>query len=115
MVRVRMVAANTNPNVLFADGARRVPRTGGLSLPHRLERTPGCGRRAVKSSVDRRPRTSPRDELITPLFSAWLLSGLFIDGWAHSNLPTLETFFTPWHAALYSGFLATAMWTAWLV
>lgn len=69
----------------------------------------------MKNSVNGRPRTSRRDDLITALFSAWLLIGLFIDGWAHNNLPTLETFFTPWHAALYSGFLATAMWTGWLV
>jgi hypothetical protein len=37
---------------------------------------------------------------------------VFLDGWAHLNLPSLETFFTPWHAALYSGMLATAAWTA---
>jgi hypothetical protein len=69
----------------------------------------------VKKSVNGRPRTSGRDDLITALFSAWLLIGLFIDGWAHNNLQTLETFLTPWHAALYSGFLATATWTGWLV
>jgi hypothetical protein len=62
-----------------------------------------------------RPRTSRRDDLITALFSAWLLVGLFIDGWAHNNLEMLETFLTPWHAALYSGFLATAAWIAWVV
>lgn len=41
--------------------------------------------------------------------SVWWLGGLFIDGWAHSNIPQLETFFTPWHAVLYSGFLAVAL------
>ena len=40
--------------------------------------------------------------------SAWLIGGVFLDGWAHVNLPGLETFFTPWHAVLYSGFLAVA-------
>src|SRR5688572_27708095 len=73
------------------------------------------GRGAVKNSVSGRPRTSRRDDLIIALFSAWLLIGLFIDGWAHNNLQTLETFLTPWHAALYSGFLATATSTGWLV
>jgi hypothetical protein len=62
-----------------------------------------------------RPGTSRRDDLITALFSAWLLVGLFIDGWAHNNLESLETFLTPWHAALYSGFAATATWMGWLV
>ncbi|HET8846095.1 MAG TPA: hypothetical protein VFN35_31825 [Ktedonobacteraceae bacterium] len=40
--------------------------------------------------------------------SVWWLGGLFIDGWAHSNIPQLETFFTPWHAVFYSGYLAVA-------
>jgi hypothetical protein len=41
----------------------------------------------------------------------WLISGVFIDGWAHINLAsTKETFFTPWHGVLYSGFAATAVW-----
>jgi len=39
----------------------------------------------------------------------WWLGGLFLDGWAHSNIPQLETFFTPWHAVLYSGYLAVAL------
>jgi hypothetical protein len=38
----------------------------------------------------------------------WLIGGLFLDGWAHINLPQLESFFTPWHGVLYSGFLVTA-------
>lgn len=41
--------------------------------------------------------------------SIWWLGGLFIDGWAHSNIPQLETFFTPWHAVFYSGYLAVAL------
>jgi hypothetical protein len=39
---------------------------------------------------------------------AWLLGGLYLDGWAHIHIPALETFFTPWHAVLYSGYLAGA-------
>src|SRR5262245_60960165 len=38
----------------------------------------------------------------------WLLGGLYLDGWAHIHVPGLETFFTPWHAVLYSGYLAGA-------
>jgi len=35
--------------------------------------------------------------------------GMFLDGFAHHNLPeSLETFFTPWHGVLYTGFLALA-------
>ena len=58
-------------------------------------------------------RLSRRAELVTMLFGGWLMIGLFIDGWAHNNRPELETFFTPWHALFYSGFLATAGWILW--
>jgi hypothetical protein len=37
----------------------------------------------------------------------WLVGGIWLDAWAHHNVPTLETFFTPWHGVLYSGLLAT--------
>src|SRR2546421_2317997 len=35
----------------------------------------------------------------------WLLGGAYLDAWAHNHI-RLETFFTPWHAVLYSGLLA---------
>ena len=35
----------------------------------------------------------------------WMLGGAYLDAWAHNHIP-LETFFTPWHAVLYSGLLA---------
>ena len=41
------------------------------------------------------------------VFATWLIVGIFVDGWAHNN-DKPETFFTPWHALFYSGFLATA-------
>jgi hypothetical protein len=47
------------------------------------------------------------DWLMTAL-GAWLHGGLYLDGWAHIHVPALETFFTPWHAVLYSGYLAGA-------
>src|SRR5262245_53571828 len=49
-----------------------------------------------------------RFDWIMVAVSVWWLGGLFIDGWAHSNIPQLETFFTPWHAVFYSGYLAVA-------
>lgn len=56
-------------------------------------------------------RASTRQNLLTILFGWWLVVGLFIDGWAHNQYgETLKTFFTPWHAIFYSGFLATAAW-----
>jgi hypothetical protein len=32
-----------------------------------------------------------------------------MDGWAHNHVAELETFFTPWHAAFYSGYLAIVL------
>jgi hypothetical protein len=49
-----------------------------------------------------------RFDWIMVLVTIWGIGGLFLDGWAHSNVPQLETFFTPWHAVLYSGYLAVA-------
>jgi len=66
--------------------------TVGFSLPTVKEKT-----RAVSSL---------RFDWIMVVVSVWWLGGLFIDGWAHSNIPQLETFFTPWHAVFYSGYLA---------
>ncbi len=44
------------------------------------------------------------------LFCAlWVTSGVFLDGWAHNNIPELETFFSPWHGVLYSGVLAMGL------
>ena len=60
-------------------------------------------------------RMTRRADLVTVALSAWLIGGLFVDGWAHNTRPQLETFFTPWHAMFYSGFAATALWIGWSV
>jgi len=52
---------------------------------------------------------------MTAVIAAWPLGGLYLDGWAHKNRPNLETFFTPWHAVFYSGFLAIATWVLLIV
>ena len=60
-------------------------------------------------------QATSRQHLVTLLVGFWLMIGIFVDGWAHTHLGrTLETFFTPWHAIFYSGFLATALWIGWL-
>src|SRR6266540_1124519 len=52
------------------------------------------------------PVASPGQDAFTVALGA--------DGWAHLNAPELESFFTPWHLALYSGFAALAGWIGWL-
>jgi hypothetical protein len=74
-----------------------------------LRSTRGAG------AVDR-PRTTHRQDLVTVLLATWLIAGIGLDGWAHSNLERqTESFFTPWHGVFYSGFAATALWVLWLV
>ncbi len=42
------------------------------------------------------------------LSSVWFATGLYLDGWAHTHeLP--DSFFTPWHGVIYSGFSLAAL------
>ncbi|MCI0399331.1 MAG: hypothetical protein L0332_03690 [Chloroflexi bacterium] len=52
-----------------------------------------------------------RFDWVAALLAVWLLSGLFLDGWAH-NTGQVESFFTPWHAVLYSSVLANGLFLA---
>ena len=62
------------------------------------------------------PLTDARTDLITMVLGTWLMVGIFLDGYAHTNLiDELESFFTPWHAVFYSGFLATTAWVVWII
>ena len=57
--------------------------------------------------------------LLMPAF-VWFVGGLFLDGWAHNHGMVDNTFFTPWHAVFYSGYLAVAIvltvlvWGTWV-
>ena len=53
-------------------------------------------------------QTGQRDDLVTTALSGWVVAGMVLDAWAHQNVSQLETFFTPWHAVLYTGFMAMA-------
>lgn len=55
------------------------------------------------------PASGRHFDLAASLLSLWMIGGLYLDGSAHHHVPDLiETFFTPWHAVLYSGFLLHA-------
>ena len=43
----------------------------------------------------------------------WILVGLFLDGWFHIHRGDNESFFTPWHAILYSGVGVTVALHLW--
>ena len=54
-------------------------------------------------------QVSLRFEWLVILSSLWLFTGLYLDGWAHNNIAdTIDSFFTPWHGVLYSGYAVTA-------
>ena len=63
------------------------------------------------TTAEAQPGMSRRDELAFMFFSVWIVAGLFLDGWSH-NSDKPETFFTPWHGLLYSGFAASMLWGA---
>jgi uncharacterized membrane protein len=62
--------------------------------------------RVIRTIDGMQHSTTRRQDAVTVVVSGWLMVGLFIDGWAHNTRPGLETFFTPWHFAFYSGFAA---------
>jgi hypothetical protein len=53
----------------------------------------------------------PRQAAAVVVFGTWMITGLFLDGWSHIHQRP-ESFFTPWHGVLYSGFLAGVLWFA---
>lgn len=67
-------------------------------------------RAPASERVTAQPSAGLRFDWVSVMLSAWLVGGAYLDGWAHNHLrSTLESFFTPWHAVLYSGFLASAL------
>ncbi|MEU4240210.1 hypothetical protein [Actinoplanes sp. NPDC026619] len=56
-----------------------------------------------------------RERWIMLVASAWLVTGLQLDAYAHATTPELETFWTPWHAVLYSGIAASGLTLVWLL
>jgi hypothetical protein len=59
----------------------------------------------------RRPRLVDgiRFDWVFIALCCWVIVGMAMDAWAHSHGRTDETFFTPWHAGLYTGFIAAVM------
>ncbi len=45
-----------------------------------------------------------RFDWIVTVLCTLLVGGIYLDGWAHAHGKVDNTFFTPWHAVLYSGF-----------
>src|SRR5437016_1110388 len=67
---------------------------------------------AERESADAHADPSRAQAIAIVVFGSWMIIGLFLDGWSHNHQKP-ETFFTPWHAVLYSGFGAAVAWGAW--
>lgn len=46
---------------------------------------------------------SRRFDWLMAILSLYFVGGLYLDGWAHTHGKVDQSFFTPWHAVLYSG------------
>jgi hypothetical protein len=78
--------------------AQVLQRSGGTDAP---------------TAAPARRRTTWREDVITVALGFWMLAGIVADTWAHVNrLP--DTFFTPWHGLMYSGFIALFSWVLWV-
>jgi hypothetical protein len=71
-------------------------------------------RPGITTGSDIRYVATPSEDLVTTVLATLLVGGVLSDAWAHTNIGNLESFFTPWHALLYSGYAVTAAWTFWL-
>ncbi|MEY2432449.1 MAG: hypothetical protein QOC92_2174 [Acidimicrobiaceae bacterium] len=65
--------------------------------------------------LNSRRRLTFGEELITCLLGTWMITGLYLDGWAHQNTDLNDSITTPWHAVFYSGWAAIAGWIGWVV
>ena len=54
------------------------------------------------------PANTLRYDWLLALLGVLGICGAYLDLWAHSHVPQLETFFTPWHGVLYGSFLLRA-------
>ena len=64
--------------------------------------------------VDRSTATSLRVDWVLAGLAVWLIGGFYIDIWAHAHGRVDDTFFTPWHALLYTGAAAFGVVTGWI-
>lgn len=76
----------------------------------------------IQSGTDPAPTPAPgpgtfsaRERWTLVAASVWLIVGLQLDAFAHATIPDLESFWTPWHAVMYSGIAACGLTLLWLL
>ena len=79
----------------------------GDSLPLEVENSPGP---AAPQPVEKRPTLDGlRFDWTVTILCMLLVGGVWLDNWAHNHGRVDNTFFTPWHAVLYSVFILAAV------
>ncbi|HET8852577.1 MAG TPA: LpqB family beta-propeller domain-containing protein [Ktedonobacteraceae bacterium] len=71
---------------------------------------------ANQAETQRPPLGGTRFDWIVTILCIGLVGGAFLDGWAHAHGKVDNTFFTPWHAVLYSCFalVGAFLFVSWL-
>ncbi|MDX1612683.1 MAG: hypothetical protein R3300_00145 [Candidatus Promineifilaceae bacterium] len=64
---------------------------------------------ATKTSAIETVLGGLRFDWVAALLAVVLISGVYLDGWAHNNGRVDDSFFTPWHAVLYGGLLLNGL------
>lgn len=65
---------------------------------------------AFRAPITQAARTR-RIHSMTGWLVLFMTVGTYLDGWAHTHVTsTEESFFTPWHGVLYSGWIGSAAW-----
>lgn len=62
----------------------------------------------AKRSLTAHPTSSLAFDGVMVALALWFMGGVFLDGSAHAH-HAVDSFFTPWHAILYSGFMVNAI------
>ena len=74
---------------------------------------PAVETRAMESGLPTarsgQPADNPRLDWWMAIVACAMIFGLFIDGWAHNHDRVDDSFFTPWHAILYSAYGVSAI------
>lgn len=73
---------------------------------------PGSGPSGIPHPQQLGPCSHRWEDGVALVIAAWLIGGLFLDGYAHAYVIDAETenFFTPWHAVFYAAFTTLAVW-----
>ena len=61
------------------------------------------------STTREKPVSGLHFDWLFNVLSAIFVGGLYLDGWAHNHGRVDQSFFTPWHAFFYSGYLLVAI------